>query len=76
MTHQLVRQYLLHFGYAGTLATFDAAAGLLPGGEAAPEERWTSCCCTVAVSSEKPLCFSATTLTGLLFNGKAASKER
>ncbi len=28
-THQLVRQYLLHYGYADTLRAFDAAAGLL-----------------------------------------------
>ena len=39
VTHQLVRQYLLHFGYAGTLAAFDAAAGLLPGSDAMPAER-------------------------------------
>ena len=40
VTHQLVRQYLLHFGYADTLRAFDAAAGVLPSDEAAPADRW------------------------------------
>ena len=39
VTHQLVRQYLLHFGYAGTLGAFDDAAGLLPDGGGAPPDR-------------------------------------
>lgn len=39
MTHQLVRQYLLHFGYARTLQAFDSAAGVLPDGADAPAER-------------------------------------
>ena len=40
VTHQLVRQYLLHFGYADTLRAFDSAAGVLPDDEAAPADRW------------------------------------
>jgi Ran-binding protein 9/10 len=39
VTHQLVRQYLLHFGYADTLRAFDSAAGVLPDDEAAPADR-------------------------------------
>ena len=30
-THQIVRDYLLFYGYADTLAAFDGAAGLDPG---------------------------------------------
>ncbi len=40
--HRVVRQYLLHYGYADTLQAFDAAAGLADlqdsrwGGQALP----------------------------------------
>lgn len=34
-SHALVRQYLLHYGYADTLAAFDAAAGIT-----AAADRW------------------------------------
>lgn len=50
VTHQLVRQYLLHFGYADTLRAFDSAAGVLPDDEAVLADRWVrsilpnSCC--------------------------------
>ena len=30
-THQIVRDYLVHYGYADTLAAFDSAAGAIPG---------------------------------------------
>lgn len=40
VTHQLVRQYLLHFGYADTLRAFDSAAGVLPDDEAVPADKW------------------------------------
>ena len=30
-THQIVRDYLVHYGYADTLAAFDSAAGVIPG---------------------------------------------
>ena len=43
VTHQLVRQYLLHFGYADTLRAFDSAAGVLPDDEAVPADRWVRC---------------------------------
>lgn len=55
VTHNLVRQFLLHFGYADTLRAFDSAAGVLPDGNAAPAERSDSVpqlvrlfCCRIA----------------------------
>ena len=30
VTHRLVRNYLLHYGYAKTLRAFDSAAGISP----------------------------------------------
>lgn len=33
VTHRLVRNYLLHHGYAGTLAAFDNASGANAGAE-------------------------------------------
>ncbi len=32
-THQIVRDYLVHYGYADTLAAFDSAAGVIPGSQ-------------------------------------------
>ncbi|KAK9862364.1 hypothetical protein WJX84_006280 [Apatococcus fuscideae] len=39
VSHQLVRDYLLYYGYADTLQAFEAASGLDPGCEAGSSER-------------------------------------
>ncbi|KAK9806165.1 hypothetical protein WJX72_003712 [[Myrmecia] bisecta] len=38
-THQIVRNYLMYYGYSNTLAAFDAAAGLIAGEEASTSSR-------------------------------------
>lgn len=36
VTHRLVRNYLLHYGYAKTLRAFDSAAGISPDADSQP----------------------------------------
>ncbi len=43
VTHRLVREYLLHYGYADTLSAFDSAAGTTEDAPQLGSSRWTHC---------------------------------
>ena len=53
-THQIVRDYLLFYGYADTLAAFDGAAGVDPGRDPPESNGWVPA--TIACN---PMCPTA-----------------
>ena len=59
-THQIVRDYLVHYGYADTLAAFDSAAGAIPGGAADEDMGQDACVPGFASYTEQSPSFRST----------------